>query len=104
MFDCVIPTRSGRTGLAFTWEGRLNLRNSKYKKDDAPIDENLNIRNLNAYSKSYINHLINTNEILASMILTMNNIVFYQQLMERIRDSIRNNTFDAFYKKYFNVI
>ena len=104
MFDCVIPTRSGRTGLAFTWEGRLNLRNSKYQKDDTPINESSNIRNLNAYSKSYINHLINTNEILGSMILTMNNIVFYQQLMEKIRDSIKTNTFDVFYKKYINVV
>ena len=104
MFDCVIPTRSGRTGLAFTWEGRLNLRNSKYQKDDTPIIKSTKIRNLDAYSKSYINHLINTNEILASMILTMNNIVFYQQLMSRIRDSIKTNTFDLFYKKYINVI
>jgi len=104
MFDCVIPTRSGRTGLAFTWEGRLNLRNSKYQKDDSPINRDETIRNLNAYSKSYINHLINTNEILASMILTMNNIVFYQQLMKRIRKAIKTNTFDVFYKKYINVI
>ena len=104
MFDCVIPTRSGRTGLAFTWEGRLNLRNSKYQKDDTPINKSSNIINLKAYSKSYINHLINTNEILGSMILTMNNIVFYQQLMEKIRDSIKTNTFDVFYKKYINVV
>tara|TARA_B100000315_G_scaffold130375_1_gene119986 strand:+ start:1715 stop:2827 length:1113 start_codon:yes stop_codon:yes gene_type:complete len=104
MFDCVIPTRSGRTGLAFTWKGRLNLRNSKYKTDDSPIDENMNIRNLNAYSKSYINHLINSNEILASMILTMNNLVFYQDLMKKIREAIKNNAFDVFYKKYINVI
>ena len=104
MFDCVIPTRSGRTGLAFTWKGRLNLRNSKYQKDDSPINESTNIRNLNAYSKSYINHLINSNEILASMILTMNNLVFYQELMKRIRDAIKNNTFDVLYKKYINVI
>ena len=104
MFDCVIPTRSGRTGLAFTWEGRLNLRNSKYQKDDTPIDKNINIRNLNNYSKSYINHLINSNEILASMLLTMNNIVFYQDLMKKIRESIKNSTFDVFYKKYINVI
>ena len=68
MFDCVLPTRSGRTGLAFTWEGRLNLRNSKYQDDDSPINQNINIRNLNTYSKSYINHLIKSNEILASMI------------------------------------
>jgi len=104
MFDCVMPTRSGRTGLAFTWEGRLNLRNSKYQNDDSPINENTSIRNLNKYSKSYINHLINSNEILASMILTMNNIVFYQELMKKIREAINNNTFDVFYNKYIDVI
>ena len=104
MFDCVLPTRSGRTGLAFTWEGRLNLRNSKYKNDDTPIDKNIKIRNLNSYSKSYINHLINSNEILASMILTMNNIIFYQQLMQKIREAIKSNTFDVFYKKYIDII
>ena len=104
MFDCVMPTRSGRTGLAFTWEGRLNLRNSRYQNDDSPIDESIKIRNLNAYSKNYINHLINSNEILASMILTLNNIIFYQQLMEKIRKAIKTNTFDAFYRKYINVV
>ena len=104
MFDCVIPTRSGRTGLAFTWEGRLNLRNSKYKKDDSPINQEANIRNLNTYSKSYINHLINSNEILASMILTLNNIFFYQQLMKKIREAIKTNSFDKFYDKYINII
>ena len=104
MFDCVLPTRSGRTGLAFTWEGRLNLRNSKYKNDDTPINKDIKIRNLNRYSKSYINHLINSNEILASMILTMNNIVFYQDLMKKIRKSIQDNKFDDFYNRYINVI
>mgnify|MGYP002864221918 CR=1 FL=1 len=104
MFDCVIPTRSGRTGLAFTWEGKINLRNSKYQKDDTPINKDVNIRNLNTYSKSYINHLISSNEILASMLLTMNNIVFYQDLMKKIREAIKNNTFDVFYEKYINVI
>jgi queuine tRNA-ribosyltransferase len=104
MFDCVMPTRSGRTGLAFTWNGRLNLKNSKYQNDDTPIDKNATIRSLNKYSKSYINHLIKSNEILGSMILTMNNIVFYQELMDKIREAIKNNTFDVFYKKYMNVI
>ena len=104
MFDCVLPTRSGRTGLAFTWEGRLNLRNSKYQKDDTPLNPDTNIKNLNIYSKSYINHLITSNEILASMILTMNNLVFYQELMKKIRESIKNNTFDVLYKKYIDVI
>ena len=104
MFDCVLPTRSGRTGQAFTWEGKLNLRNSKYQKDDSPINKNLNIRSLNKYSKSYINHLINSNEILASMIWTINNIIFYQDLMKKIRNSIKTNSFDDFYKKYINII
>ena len=104
MFDCVIPTRSGRTGLAFTWNGRLNLRNSKYKKDDSPINENSNIRNLNAYSKSYINHLINSNEILASMILTLNNINFYQELMYEIRNNIKKGTFNDFYNKQIKIL
>ena len=104
MFDCVIPTRSGRTGLAFTWEGRLNLRNSKYKKDDTSINESNNLGHFNSYSKSYINHLINSNEILASMILTMNNISFYQELMKKIRGAIKNNTFDDFYSKYIDII
>jgi queuine tRNA-ribosyltransferase len=104
MFDCVLPTRSGRTGLAFTWEGRLNLRNAKYQKDDSPINEKMNFRSLNSYSKSYINHLINSNEILASMILTMNNLFFYQDLMKKIRKAIKNNTFGDFYNKYSNII
>ena len=104
MFDCVMPTRSGRTGLAFTWKGRLNLRNSKYKKDDSSINKDTNVRNINLYSKSYLNHLINTNEILASMIITINNVVFYQQLMQEIRKAIKSNTFDVFYNKYINVI
>ena len=103
MFDCVLPTRSGRTGLAVTWEGSINLKNAKYKKDDSPIN-NINLRNLNVYSKSYINHLINSNEILASMILTLNNISFYQQLMKKIREAIKSNTFDDFYSKYINII
>ena len=104
MFDCVLPTRSGRTGLAFTWQGRLNLRNSKYKKDDTPLDQNITMKNLNNYSKSYINHLINTNEILASMILTLHNVFFYQELMKKIREAIKTNRFNKFYKKYINII
>ena len=80
------------------------LNNAKYKRDDTPINQNFNVRNLNVYSKSYINHLINSNEILGSMILTLNNIVFYQQLMEKIRNAIKTDTFNVFYKKYINVI
>ena len=104
MFDCVIPTRSGRTGLAYTWGGKINLRNSKYKKDDTPIEKNISSRSLSLYSKSYINHLFTSNEILASMILSLNNLIFYQQLMQKIREAIENNAFDDFYNKYINII
>ena len=82
MFDCVLPTRSGRTGLAFTWEGKINIRNSKYQKDNTPIDSNCTNFDLNKYSKNYLNHLFNTNEILASMILTLHNINFLSRIDE----------------------
>ena len=103
MFDCVMPTRSGRTGLVFTWEGKLNLRNSKYASDKTPLDPSCKLRNLSNYSKSYLNHLIKTNEILASMILTLHNIYFYQEFMHEIRKHIQMGSFDTFYKKYIKM-
>ncbi len=102
MFDCVLPTRSGRTGLAFTWEGRVNIKNNKYQKDNNPLDFNCNNLNLNKYSKNYLNHLFNTNEILASMLLTLHNINFYQELMAAIRKNISEGTFDQFHDKYID--
>ena len=102
MFDCVLPTRSGRTGLAFTWQGRVNIKNNKYQNDDTPLDENCKNLNLNKYSKNYLNHLFNTNEILGSMLLTLHNINFYQELMSAIRKNIKNNTFDDFHDKYID--
>jgi queuine tRNA-ribosyltransferase len=102
MFDCVLPTRSGRTGLAFTWDGRINIKNNKYQNDNTPLDINCVNLNLNKYSKNYLNHLFNTNEILASMLLTLHNINFYQELMSAIRNSISNGKFDEFHDKYIN--
>ncbi len=102
MFDCVLPTRSGRTGLAFTWQGRVNIRNHKYQNDDTPLDINCKNLDLNKYSKNYLNHLFNTNEILGSMILTLHNINFYQELMSQIRKNIDNGTFDKFHDKYID--
>mgnify|MGYP000005772557 FL=1 len=104
MFDCVLPTRSGRTGLAFTWNGKINIRNSKFKNDNSPLDNKVTLCDLNKYSKNYLNHLFNTNEILGSMLLTMHNINFYQQLMKQIRETITNGTFDDFHDKYINII
>ena len=103
MFDCVMPTRSGRTGLAFTWNGKLNLKNSRFKNDKSPLDDKCDIRDLNKYSKSYLNHLIKCDEILASMLISLHNIYFYQQFMREIRKNIKNGTFKKFYKKYINL-
>ena len=102
MFDCVLPTRSGRTGLAFTWKGRINIKNNKYKNDNEPIDLNCSNFDLKKYSKNYLNHLFNTNEILASMLLTLHNINFYQELMSAIRENIKNSTFDQFHDQYID--
>ncbi len=103
MFDCVLPTRSGRTGLAFTWTGKINLKNSKFQNDKSPLDDSCDIRDLNKYSKSYLNHLIKSNEMMASMLISLHNIYFYQQFMREIRKNIKNGTFSSFYKKYINM-
>ena len=103
MFDCVMPTRSGRTGLAFTWKGKINLKNSKYQNDKMPLDENCGIRDLNKYSKSYLNHLIKSNEMMASMLISLHNIYFYQQFMREIQKNIKNGTFQSFYKKHIKL-
>ena len=94
MFDCVLPTRFGRNGRAFTMAGELNLRNSKYSNDDSPLDKNLNCFASNEFSKSYIHHLVKNNEILSSMILSLHNIAFYKRMMCDIRESILTNTFE----------
>ena len=102
MFDCVLPTRSGRTGLAFTWKGRINVKNKKHQNDNSPLDNGCDNFDLNKYSLNYLNHLFNTNEILASMILSLHNINFYQELMKSIRINIQKGTFDKFHDKYID--
>ena len=104
MFDCVLPTRSGRTGLAYTWEGKKNLRNAKYATDDKPLDPKVNCPASQNYSRSYLNHLTNSNEILGSILLTWHNIAFYQDLMKKIRESIADNNFENFYHKHFEIL
>ena len=102
MFDCVLPTRSGRTGLAFTWKGRINVKNKKHQNDNSPLDNECDNFDLNKYSLNYLNHLFNTNEILASMILSLHNINFYQELTKSIRINIQKGTFDKFHDKYID--
>ncbi len=100
MFDCVLPTRFGRNGRAFTQKGEMNLRNSIYAKDESPLDKTLNCYASQNFSRSYIHHLVKSNEILGSMILSLHNIAFYKMMMCDIRESIINNEFLKLKKKY----
>ncbi len=98
MFDCVIPTRSGRTGQAFVREGVINIRNAKYKNDSKPLDEKCGCYACKNHSRAYLHHLTKSNEILGSMLLSRHNIFYYQDLMREIRLNIENQTFAQFAK------
>ncbi len=95
MFDCVLPTRAGRHGQAWTWEGPINLKNARFAEDQSPLDEAVNCPASQDYSKAYLHHLIKSGEYLGSMVLTWHNTAFFQALMERIRASIADGTFSA---------
>lgn len=99
MFDCVIPTRSGRTGQLFTKQGVINIRNAKYAEDPTPIDETSDCEASSKYSKSYLNHLVKANEMLGAMLLTEHNLSFYQWLMQQIRAHIDSGTLAEFYEQ-----
>jgi len=101
MFDCVIPTRSGRTGQAFVRDGVINIRNAKYRFDDKPLDEKCSCYACENHSRAYLHHLVKSNEILGAMLLTEHNIFYYQDLMRDIRHEIENKNFDNFYNNFF---
>ncbi len=96
MFDCVLPTRSGRTGQAFTWRGTVNLRNARHAEDPRPLDSACTCPACRNYGRAYLHHLVRTGEILGSMLLTWHNLTYYQILMAAMRDAIASTTFDAF--------
>ena len=96
MFDCVLPTRSGRNGQAFTWKGTLNLRNARHAGDSAPLDEACACPACRSYSRAYLHHVVKSGEIVASMLLTWHNLAFFQDLMRAMRDAIRNGNLHAF--------
>ncbi|WP_370931182.1 tRNA guanosine(34) transglycosylase Tgt [Bartonella sp. DGB1] len=97
MFDCVMPTRAGRHGLAFTRYGKINLRNAKHAEDLRPLDIESNCPASRDYSRAYLHHLVKAGEPLAAMLLTWNNLAYYQQLMREIRESIEKQTFADFF-------
>ena len=96
MFDCVLPSRSGRNGQAFTWNGPLNLRNARFAEDTGPLDERCTCDTCGTYSRAYLHHLVKSQEILGAMLMTEHNIAFYQQLMQAMRDAIGEGRFAGF--------
>ena len=100
MFDCVIPTRSGRNGQAFLQNGTINLKNAQYRFDGSPIDKTCNCYCCSNYSRGYLSHLIRANEILGSMLLTWHNLYFYIGLMKKIRELIKKGEFTAFARTF----
>ena len=96
MFDCVMPTRAGRHGLAFTRRGKVNLRNARHADDPRPLDEESECPAARDYSRAYLHHLVKSGEALGAMLLTWNNLSYYQQLMQGIRGAIEVSNFNGF--------
>ena len=96
MFDCVMPTRAGRHGLAFTRRGRVNLRNARHAEDIRPLDDQSSCPAARDYSRAYLHHLVRADESLGGMLLTWNNLAYYQDLMAGIRQAIEEGRYAAF--------
>jgi queuine tRNA-ribosyltransferase len=95
MFDCVLPTRSGRTGQAFTADGPINIRNARFAEDQGPLDTDCGCPTCASYSRAYVHHLVRSGEILGAMLMTEHNLSFYQRLMQGLRGAIREGRFAA---------
>jgi queuine tRNA-ribosyltransferase len=96
MFDCVLPTRSGRTGQAFTAEGPLNLRNARFAEDADPLERDCPCPACAKFERAYVHHLVKSGEILGAMLMTQHNLWFYQRLMQALRDAIAGQRLQAF--------
>ncbi|MFC3097711.1 tRNA guanosine(34) transglycosylase Tgt [Alteraurantiacibacter palmitatis] len=100
MFDCVLPTRSGRNGQGFTWKGPVNLRNARHAEDTGPLDERCACPTCTSYSRAYLHHLHKSGEILGAMLLTEHNLWFYQALMQAMREAIAERRFAGFARDF----
>ncbi|MGZ8363410.1 MAG: tRNA guanosine(34) transglycosylase Tgt [Caulobacteraceae bacterium] len=100
MFDCVLPTRSGRHGQAWTWDGPVNLKNARFAEDDAPLDETSACPASSGYSKAYLHHLFKAGEILGQVLLSWHNVAFFQALMQAQREAIAEGRFEAFRRSF----
>ena len=95
MFDCVLPTRSGRNGQAFTWDGPINIRNAKFAEDQRPVDEGCDCPVCSGWTRAYLHHLVRSGEMLGAMLMTQHNLHFYQALMAAMRSAIAEGRFAA---------
>jgi queuine tRNA-ribosyltransferase len=95
MFDCVLPTRSGRHGQAWTWAGSINLKNARFAEDDQPLDPTIPCPASRDYSKAYLHHLVRADEILGQVLLSWHNLAFFQALMAGMRTAIAAGRFEA---------
>jgi queuine tRNA-ribosyltransferase len=100
MFDCVLPTRNGRNGQAFTSRGRLNIKNARYADDQLPLDEGCNCSVCRRHTRSFLRHLYQSGEMLAGVLLTHHNLAFYLDTMRRVRQAIRSGQFAKFRREY----
>ncbi len=100
MFDCVMPTRSGRTGKGFVKRGSINIRNARHAADPRPLDASCTCPTCTGYSRAYLHHLFRTEEILGAMLLTWHNLHFYQNLMKEMRQAIESGHFDDFVQEF----
>ena len=96
MFDCVMPTRNGRTGGVFTWQGKLNIRNAQFSTDDSPLDPDCSCSVCGRYSRAYLRHLYQAGEMLAATLISHHNLAFYLGLMSVVREQIKAGTYGAF--------
>jgi queuine tRNA-ribosyltransferase len=96
MFDCVLPTRSGRTGQAFTADGPLNMRNARFSEDQEPIERGCPCPACTKFERAYVHHLVKSGEILGAMLMTEHNLYFYQRVMQGLRDAIAERRLRAF--------
>ena len=104
LFDCVMPSRNARHGHLNTWKGIINIKNAKYELDEQPLDEACSCECCRNFSRAYLRHLFKADEMLGMRLAVMHNLHFYNNLMLRIREALDNVPFDAFYRRYVNLL
>ncbi len=104
LFDCVMPSRNARHGHLFTWNGIINIKNAKYELDEAPLDASCDCECCRNFSRAYLRHLFKADEMLGMRLAVIHNLHFYNTLLQRIRDALDDGSFDAFYRRYVDLL